>query len=46
MERWEWEALGGKVQDIIESAVNSKDYKKLSQSVGEVLERTLDNPVL
>ena len=41
MERWEWEALGGKVQDIIESAVNSKDYKKLSQSVGEVLERTL-----
>ncbi len=41
MERWEWEDLGGKVQDIIESAVNSKDYKKLSQSVGEVLERTL-----
>lgn len=41
MERWEWEELGGKVQDIIESAVNSKDYKKLSQSVGEVLERTL-----
>ena len=41
MERWEWDDLGDKVQDIIDKAVNSQDYKKLSQSVGEVLERTL-----
>lgn len=40
MNKFELEDLGDKVQDIIERAINSQDYKKLNQSVGEVLNRT------
>ena len=31
MENHEFEDLGDKIQDIIENAVNSKDFKKMTQ---------------
>lgn len=41
-ERQDWEEIGGAIQDIIESAVNSHDYQKLNQAVTQVVGRAVD----
>lgn len=40
MNKLELEDLGDRIQEVIEHAISSQDYKKLNQSVGEVLNRT------
>lgn len=42
MYRKEWDDLGDRIQDMIETAVNSSDFKKLSQSINDVLGQALD----
>ena len=50
----DWEALGRNIQDIIDQAVNSQDYRKLNQTItrtvnhaidvgGEAVRRAVDN---
>lgn len=47
MEHWEFEGLadleklGDKVQDIIETAVNSKNYQKMNQSITQAVNHTI-----
>lgn len=41
MDKFEWEDLGVRIQDMIEKAVKSQDYKKLNKSVGEAVNKTL-----
>ena len=42
MENHEFEDLGDKIQDIIENAVNSKDFKKMNQSINQTLNKAID----
>lgn len=42
MDRFELEDLGGRIQDMIEKAVNSQDYKRLNKSVGDAVNKTLE----
>ena len=37
MDNREFEELGDKIQDIIEKAVNSQDYKKLNQNISQTV---------
>lgn len=42
MDRFELEDLGGRIQDMVEKAINSQDYKRLNKSVGDVVNKTLE----
>ena len=42
MENHEFEDLGNKIQDIIENAVTSKDFRKLNQSINQTLNKAID----
>lgn len=37
-----WDDLGRSIQDVVDRAVNSKDYQKLNQSIRQVAERAVD----
>ena len=39
----ELEELGDKIQDIIDSAINEKNYQKLSQSINQTLNKAIDS---
>lgn len=41
-ERQDWEEIGGAIQDIIESAINSKDYQRLNQTVTQAVGKAVD----
>ena len=43
MDNREFEELGDKIQDIIEKAVNSQDYKKLNQNISQTVNKAIDN---
>ena len=43
MEHNEFDELGGKIQDIIDSAVNEKNYQKLSQTINQTLNKAIDS---
>ena len=38
----DWEALGRNIQDIIDQAVNSQDYRKLNQTITRTVNRAVD----
>lgn len=39
----EFEELGDKIQDIIEQAIDSKNYQQLNQSINQTVNRAIDN---
>ncbi|MDO5136130.1 MAG: 5-bromo-4-chloroindolyl phosphate hydrolysis family protein [Eubacteriales bacterium] len=39
----EWEDLGDKIQDIIDHAVNEKNFRRMSQEINGVLNRALES---
>ena len=39
----DWEALGRNIQDIIDQAVNSQDYRKLNQTITHTVNCAIDN---
>ena len=38
----EWDDLGKNIQDLVDRAVNSHDYRRLSQAVQQTVERAVD----
>ena len=38
----EWEDLGRNIEDIVNRAVNSRDYQKLDQTIRQVIDRAVD----
>lgn len=38
----EWEELGRNIEDIVNKAVNSRDYQKLDQTIRQVIDRAVD----
>ena len=38
----DWEALGRNIQDIIDQAVNSQDYRKLNQTITHTVNCAID----
>lgn len=38
----EWDDLGEKIQDIIDSAINEQNYRKLSQTVSQAVNKAID----
>lgn len=38
----EWDALGRSIQEIVDRAVNSRDYQKLNQTIRQTVERAVD----
>ena len=38
----DWEALGRNIQEIIDQAVNSQDYRKLNQTITRTVNRAVD----
>ena len=43
MSDWEIDELGSKIQEIIEQAVNSQDYQKLSQSINQTVNNVIES---
>ena len=43
MEHQEWDDLGAKIQDIINSAVNEQDYRKLSRNINQTVNKAIDS---
>lgn len=43
MNNQEFEDLGNKIQDIIEKAVDSRNYQKLNQSINQTVNRAIDS---
>lgn len=43
MDRKEWEKIGNSVRDIVESAVNSRDFQKLNQTISNIVGAAADN---
>lgn len=42
MDRREWERIGDSVKDIVETAVNSQDFKRLNQTISTIVEAAVD----
>ena len=38
----EWETLGRNIQDIVDRAVNARDYQKLNQTIRQTVEKAVD----
>lgn len=45
MDRRDWERMGDAVKDIVENAVNSQDFKKLNQTISNIVGNAADSIV-